>query len=98
MVGADLSSRDNAALAIATSTITSALVNLYDRGLIDGSELVRMVYRFAGEVVDIDEVIRKAKVNPPKKVETRGRKKGIPNQKGAKVDMETGDLKGSVVA
>ncbi|PKO08090.1 MAG: hypothetical protein CVU40_17105 [Chloroflexi bacterium HGW-Chloroflexi-2] len=98
VVGADLSSRDNAALAIATSTITSALVNLFDRGLIDGSELVRMVYRFAGEVVDIDEVIRKAKVNPPKKVETRGRKKGIPNQKGAKVDMETGDLKGSVVA
>ena len=94
----DLSSRDNAALAIATSTITAALVNLFDRGLIDGSELVRMVYRFAGEVVDIDEVVRKAKVNPPKKVETRGRKKGIPNQKGAKVDMETGDLKGSVEA
>lgn len=95
--GADLSSRDNAALAIATSTITSALVNVYDRGLIDESELLRMIYRFAGEVVDVEEMIKKAK-NPPKKVETRGRKKGIPNRKPIKVDTETGDLKGSVAA
>ena len=96
--GADLSSRDNAALAIATSTITSALVNVYDRGLIDESELLRMIYRFAGEVVDVEEMIKKAKKNPPKKGETRGRKKGIPNRKPIKVDTETGDLKGTIAS
>lgn len=96
--GADLSSRDNAALAIATSSVTSALVNLYDRGLIDESELLRMIYRFAGEVVDIDEVMKRAKKNIPEKVETRGRKKGIPNQRGARIDTKTGDLKGMIEA
>jgi len=96
--GADLSSRDNAALAIATSTMTSALVNLYDRGLIDEREMLRMVYRFAGEVVDVEEVIQKGKKVSPKVVETRGRKKGIPNRKPIKVDTETGELKGSVAA
>ena len=96
--GADLSSRDNAALAIATSTMTSALVNLYDRGLINESELLRMVYRFAGEVVDVEEVIQKGKKVPRKAGEKRGRKKGIPNRKPIKVDTETGELKGSVAA
>jgi hypothetical protein len=57
-----------------------------------------MVYRFAGEVVDVEEVIQKGKKVPRKEVETRGRKKGIPNRKPIKVDTETGDLKGSVAA
>jgi hypothetical protein len=93
--GADLSSRDNAALAIATSTITSALVNIYDRGIIDESEMLRMIYRFAGEVVDIEEVIKKGKRDPVKAARAT---KEIQKPKGAKVDMETGDLKGSLEA
>lgn len=89
--GADLSSRDNAALAIATSSIASALVDLFDRGLIDESELLRMVYRFAGEVVDIQEVIKKARGNPgrPGLVGTGGKKVA-----GAKIDTATGEVKG----
>ncbi len=59
--GADLSARDNASLAVATATITAALTNLYAAGLIDAPELLRMVYRFAGEVVDVDGLIERAK-------------------------------------
>lgn len=47
---ADLSARDNAALAIATQAASRTFFDLFDRGLIDRSELMRMVYRFAGEV------------------------------------------------
>lgn len=91
--GADLSSRDNAALAIATSSITAALVDLHDRGLIDDTELLRMVYRFAGEVVDIQDVIKKAKANPGKVVDSG--KGGVVKKKGAKIDTVTGDVKGA---
>lgn len=47
---ADLSARDNAALAIATQAASNTFFELFDRGLIDRDELLRMVYRFAGEV------------------------------------------------
>ena len=47
---ADLSARDNAALAIATQAASNTFFDLFDRGLIDREELLRMVYRFAGEV------------------------------------------------
>jgi hypothetical protein len=47
---ADLSARDNAALAIATQAASHTFFDLFDRGLIDRAELMRMVYRFAGEV------------------------------------------------
>jgi hypothetical protein len=47
---ADLSARDNAALAIATQAASNTFFDLFDRGLIDRDELLRMVYRFAGEV------------------------------------------------
>jgi hypothetical protein len=47
---ADLSARDNAALAIATQAASNTFFDLFDRGLIDRDELMRMVYRFAGEV------------------------------------------------
>ncbi len=47
--GADLSARDNASIAAATSAVTGALVQLWERKLIDDGELLRLVYRFAGE-------------------------------------------------
>jgi hypothetical protein len=87
--GADLSARDNAALAIAASSMASALVELYDRGLIDEAELLRMVYRFSGEVVDVQDLVKKGK---PKPVEDS---KKVVKPKGAKVDTETGDAKGN---
>jgi len=91
--GADLSARDNAALAIAASSITSALVTLFDRGLIDESELLRMVYRFSGEVADIQDVIKKAKDNPGRPDLVGSGEKKAPTH--SKVDTKTGDVKGA---
>ncbi len=50
--GADLSARDNASLAIATRAASGTFLELFDRNLIGEQELLRMAYRFAGEVVD----------------------------------------------
>ncbi len=62
---ADLSARDNAALAIATQAASRTFFDLFDRGLINREELLRMVYRFAGEVqsqesqdIDLDDPAR----------------------------------------
>lgn len=62
--GADISARDNTALAVAASTIISAMQELRNRGLIDDAELLRMAYYFAGEVVDIEEMLKRGKVAP----------------------------------
>ncbi len=63
--GTDISARDNAALATAASTITAAFGVMRDRGMIDDTEYLRMVYRFAGEVADIDDLLQKGKQAPP---------------------------------
>ncbi len=55
--GTDVSARDNAALAVAASTVISAFSSLRDRGLIDDAELLRLSYRFAGEVADVEELL-----------------------------------------
>ena len=67
VTGTDISARDNAALAAAATTIIGGFAALRDRGLIDDQELMRISYRFAGEVVDIEELLaRGAKAPPPK--------------------------------
>ncbi len=59
--GADLSNRDNAALASAASQVMGVLTELRDRRLIDDAELLRQAYRFCGEVVDVDAMLRRAR-------------------------------------
>jgi hypothetical protein len=59
--GYDISARDNAALAVAASTVTGAFKDLRDRGLIDDAELLRLVYRFAAENVDIEGMLKRGK-------------------------------------
>jgi len=59
--GADLSARDNAALAVAASTVINAFAQLYDHGLIDDAELLRLAYRFAGETVDVQALLVQAR-------------------------------------
>jgi hypothetical protein len=61
VTGADLSARDNAALAVAMSTASNALGALRDRAVIDDAEMLRMVYRFAGEVVDVEALLERGK-------------------------------------
>ena len=52
MRGADISARDNGALAEAAQSIVNAFLPLLERGLVDDAELLRLAYRFAGEVYE----------------------------------------------
>ena len=65
VTGTDISARDNAALATAASTIIGAFSELRDRGLIDDNELLRISYRFAAEVVDIEDMLARGAAAPP---------------------------------
>src|SRR3972149_6854823 len=64
VTGTDISSRDNAALAAASSTVVGAFAALRDRGLIDDNELLRIAYRFAGEVVDLEDLLKRGSRAP----------------------------------
>ena len=64
VTGTDISSRDNAALATAASTVIGAFLDLRELGFIDDHELVRMAYRFAGEVVDVEELLKRGRAAP----------------------------------
>jgi hypothetical protein len=69
--GADISARDNVAHSIAAVNIMNALERSKDMGLISDRELLRVLYRFAGESADLDELLkggsgvdRRESVNP----------------------------------
>jgi hypothetical protein len=102
--GADLSARDNAALAVAAATITNSLLALRAAGLIDESELLRLVYRFAGEVVDVEAVLERARQAPPGAEPGDGQSPGgdgghprsvDSRPAGIKIDPVTGEGKGA---
>ncbi|MCC6147302.1 MAG: hypothetical protein IT308_07005 [Anaerolineaceae bacterium] len=61
VTGADISARDNSELASASAGILSTLVTLRDRSLIDDAELLRLVYRFAGEPLNIEDMLARGK-------------------------------------
>ncbi len=48
-VGPDITERDNSLLSLAVSRVYPAFAELFDRGGIDEKELLRVVYRMAGE-------------------------------------------------
>lgn len=60
ILGADISARDNVSLGMAAGNIYNALGGLFERGLISDTELLRMVYRFAGEVVNPANLLAQA--------------------------------------
>jgi hypothetical protein len=96
VVGGDISARDNAALAVAASTIIGSFSNLRDRGLIDDQELMRIAYRFAGEVINVEEMLARG-AKAPKPVIPEGgsdpSKNGRPA--GVKIDPITGIAEGT---
>jgi hypothetical protein len=61
LTGSDISARDNASLAQAASAIAATFAELRGRGVIDDAELLRVVYRFAGELVDVPEMLERGK-------------------------------------
>jgi hypothetical protein len=99
VTGTDISARDNAALATAASVIVAAMTTMRDRGLIDDAELLRIVYRFAGEVVDLEELLERGKKAPPPKLPPTPPERGggheasrTPDQ--VKIDPDTAEPKG----
>ncbi len=59
--GADLSSRDNLQLGLAARHIIGVLAQLRDRGLIDDAEMLRLTYRFFGEVADVNDLLARGR-------------------------------------
>lgn len=86
ITSADATERDNAALALSTSQIVSAIGEMYDRELLDEQEYMRLVYRFAGEVLPQDQKI-------PKGIRKPLNKPANANQGGIKTDAETGEVR-----
>ncbi|NMC53936.1 MAG: hypothetical protein GYA48_09920 [Chloroflexi bacterium] len=96
VTGADLSARDNAALGVAFSTVVSALGELRDRGMIDDVEYLRLAYRFAGEVADVEALLERGHKAGKVKDLNPGDDKGsgaAPVAGSGKVNTETGDTK-----
>ena len=62
VTGADISARDNMSLAMAASNMLTVLQEIRDRGLIDDAEMLRLVYRFCGESVDVEEMLQRGRV------------------------------------
>jgi hypothetical protein len=60
--GADISARDNVALSMAAQNIINMLGDLRDRMLITDEEYLRLAYRFAGEIVDVEDMLAAAKL------------------------------------
>lgn len=60
--GTDISARDNSSLALAAANIMVVLTELRDRQLIDNAEFLRLVYRFTGESVDIEDMLTRGRV------------------------------------
>lgn len=83
--GTDISVRDNAMLADAASKVVVAFATLRDRGLITEEELLRVSYRFAGEIVDVPAILAAAKAapSPPVPVSPRPPVPASSNGKGA---------------
>lgn len=59
--GADISARDNLSLAMAASSILNVLNETRGRGLIDDAEFLRLVYRFCGETVNVEEMLARGR-------------------------------------
>lgn len=94
----DLSGRDNVALAMAGSNLTSAFQTLYDLGGVSLEEMVRVLYRFIGEDGDPKEIVSNG-TGVDRRQATGGGDtgaiKGKPNLKQVvKVNPETGEVKG----
>jgi hypothetical protein len=94
--GADISSRDNVSLAMATSNLVNSLVVLRDRQMIDDSEFLRLVYRFAGEAVEVDAMLARGKAAGPANIpgpEGLGKPSGSSPSVSKFIDPDTGEEK-----
>jgi len=61
VLGSDISARDNVSLGLAAVNALNALCELRDRQLIDDAELLRLTYKFAGESVDVEQMLARGR-------------------------------------
>ena len=66
--GSDITARDNSKLASAAGSVFNTFKQMRDRALIDDSELMRLVYRFCGEIVDVEEMLKRGEEAPEPKL------------------------------
>jgi len=65
IIGTDINTTDNITLAMAGGNILNVLTSIRDRNLIDNSEFLRLLYKFTGETVDIEDMLARGKKNEP---------------------------------
>jgi len=90
--GSDISARDNAALATAATTVVAAFSALRDRSLIDDAELLRIAYRFAGEVTDVEDMLRRGAAAPLPQAPARDGKGGSRSAPGGNLSPSAGTV------
>ena len=90
--GADISARDNMALAMAAGNLAPALSALRERGLIDDAELLRLFYRFCGESVDVEAMLARGAQAPA----VTAFKPAAVKTQPVKIDPLTGEEKRSI--
>ena len=83
---ADISERDNAALALASTQIVSAFGQLVAGGFITADEYMRIVYRFAGESMPSD------RPDAPHPGPLPGGEGGRRPGEGMHIDSKTGEV------
>jgi len=86
VTGGDISPRDNAALANAGSALISSVGALRDRETIDDEELLRLVYKFLGEQVDVSAMLERGKKAGQPKVYGQGGQQFDPTLNGKSKD------------
>jgi hypothetical protein len=64
ITGTDINTADNITLAMAAGNILNVLTTTRDRNLIDDSEFLRLLYKFTGEAVDVEEMLKRGGENP----------------------------------
>ena len=64
IAGTDINTADNISLAMAAGNILAVLTTARDRSLIDDSEFLRLLYKFTGENIDIEEMLRRGAAAP----------------------------------
>ena len=90
--GADISARDNVALSMAGINVASLFEKLYDMGMVDAAEMLRVIYRFIGESGDLDELLQRGTGIDQRKAVNGEAGKAI-QPAAVKIDPETGELK-----
>jgi NAD(P)-dependent dehydrogenase (short-subunit alcohol dehydrogenase family) len=84
----------DAALAVAMATVTAALERLRNLGAIDDAELLRLAYKFGGEVVDVEGLLARGRAEA--RPSGAARKPSAARKPGpaVKLDPDTGEPRG----